>query len=991
MNIFKTKTERILSALMMTAIVAGATTAEVNATEYVDYVSTASEVSTYSTDSDYSTGCVIKMQTNCVDTGNPVGGASYRIYKTTGEFVGTFTADDTGTAICQPLDAGTYLVQQIIAPDGYLLCTNTVTVNTTGHPEGSLLSAQFWNVKMAGLVIQNVIQESYEPLAGCVFAVYDEVGTQVFVGTTSVTGVLETGIVEPGYYTVKQLTTVDGYSITQATRTVEVRVNEDTTTVFENMSLTNVRIYAIDSATRNPIPDAVFKVEDSNGAIVATVITDVDGSALVPKLPLGTYMVKQFSAPSGYVLDTNYQSVTVQQGMDKELTFLNSSISGMVIRAVVTSDYSPVSGAVFDVYSPDGTLIKTASSDETGVIYISDLDPGDYLVKEIVTPSGYSSSTPTQTVTIGYDDPTTATFLHQQTAVVIIALRDAVDNAVVPDAEYQIRTIGGEYIGDYVSDASGTIVLTELPAGEYTMVQTAVPDGYIQDSASRTFTVTNEQTIKIDLLVSKMAYVLLTNLDENTSAPIRDSMFKIMDLNGQVVGTYTTNELGQFSAALPAGTYTAVQISVNENFELNSQPINFVIKDNENVQVQITNEMITQLRVKVIDKATQYGVYSCEIELKDEMNNSIGRFTTDNEGFIYFADTIPEGSYTLTLISVPQGFDMDNIPRTITMAHGVTTECIFELSGHQGQICITTFAGEDSSDMNIWKNSKISGGSFTITDANGTLVSTITGDSSGNAYTGALPFGTYYVEQVSAPVGFMVNNTRVTVTISESSDTKKLDFYCKASDFVMTVSVRGTQSTQAGSTNKHYFSDIKGSSTNTMQNFFFNINIPAQYVEAAKIFTGTWNTNTVYSIEYKTNLNDYRILAIGLSSFSQYSYDIDPVSLALSTGEYVTDVRFVFGGVSAGFTEVMTPTLYTTVINTTVHGTNYTIRGEIGGMIDNNWYVGGGEFQATATNLFTGNTGGYTYYDSLFHYNGGNNIVVGGVVTYPTSLPKTGY
>lgn len=993
LKIFKTKTEHILSALAMTAVVASSAATTVEATTVYEYdgASTMTITDTTSYSSDYSTDCVIKMQTNCNETGEALNGASYRIYKTTGEFVGTFSADETGTAISQPLDAGTYLVKQIVAPEGYLLSTNTVTIDTTGHPAGSLLPAQFWCEKMAGLVIQNVIQESYEPLEGCVFAVYNEAGTQVFAGTSPITGVLETGIVEPGFYTVKQLTTIEGYSITQVTRVVEVKLNEDTTTVFENTSLTNVRIYAIDSATRNPIPDAVFKVEDSNGAIIATVITDVDGSALVSNLPIGNYMVKQFSAPSGYVLDTNYQSITVQQGMDKELTFLNSAISGMVIRAVVTADYSPVSGAVFDIYGPDGTLLKTVSSDSTGVIYVNDLEPGDYLVKEIVTPAGYASSTPTQTVTITYDDPTTATFLHQQTAVVIVALKDAVSGDVVPNAGYQIRTIGGEYIGDYVTDVSGQITLTDLPSGEYTLVQTTVPDGYILDSTSRTFTIVNEQTIKIDLTINKTAHVIITCMDKATTAPIRDAQFKILDMNGQYVGTYTTDELGQLSAPLSPGTYTAVQISVNSNFELNSQPITFVIHENQNVHLEVYNEQYTRLRVRVVDEATQNGIYFCEVELKDELNNSLGRFTTDNEGYIYFEDTIPEGRYTLTLISVPSGYTMDNIPRTFTMEHGVTTEYIFELGGHYGQICITTFAGEDSADMNIWKNTKIAGGTFNITDASGKLVATISGDSSGNAYTGALPYGTYYIEQVTAPVGFMVNSTRATVTISENSDIKKIDFYCKASNFVMTVSVRGEQTTQAGSTNKHYISDVKGSSTNAMQNFFLNINIPAQHVEAAKIFTGTWNTNTVYNIEYKTNQSDYRTLASGLSSFSQYSYDIDPTSLALSTGEYVTDVRFVFGSVSAGFTEVMTPTIYTTVRDTTVHGTNYTIRAEIAGVIDNNWYVGAGEFQATGTNLFTGNTGGYTYYPSLFNFNGGNNIVVGGLTTYPSSLPTTGY
>ena len=57
-------------------------------------------------------------------------------------------------------------------------------------------------------------------------------------------------------------------------------------------------------------------------------------------------------------------------------------------------------------------------------------------------------------------------------------------------------------------------------------------------------------------------------------------------------------------------------------------------------------------------------------------------------------------------------------------------------------------------------------------------------------------------------------------------------------------------------------------------------------------------------------MNDYRTLADNLLSTNRYSFKIDSGSLKLASGEYVTDVRFEFGTVPAGFKMTEGASLY---------------------------------------------------------------------------------
>ena len=77
-----------------------------------------------------------------------------------------------------------------------------------------------------------------------------------------------------------------------------------------------------------------------------------------------------------------------------------------------------------------------------------------------------------------------------------------------------------------------------------------------------------------------------------------------------------------------------------------------------------------------------------------------------------------------------------------------------------------------------------------------------------------------------------------------------------------------------------------------------------------------------YSIWYKTNLNDYRVIRENLDT--EKNYEIDLTNIELQEGEYITDYEFRFGKVDIGFREVERPRIYCKVLDDLKNGFTFT-------------------------------------------------------------------
>lgn len=104
-----------------------------------------------------------------------------------------------------------------------------------------------------------------------------------------------------------------------------------------------------------------------------------------------------------------------------------------------------------------------------------------------------------------------------------------------------------------------------------------------------------------------------------------------------------------------------------------------------------------------------------------------------------------------------------------------------------------------------------------------------------------------------------------------------------------------------------------------------------------------------YRILYKTNYNDYRVLASNLLSTNNYSFGLS--GLQLMAGEVVTDIYFDFGTVPSGFQSVTKPTLMVSVNPRTANKYYVTNRADAGGKFGETWQSANASWITIVRNL----------------------------------------
>ena len=915
-------------------------------------------------------------------TGAVLADGFFKVTKENGDVVAnSISTDSNGQFTLTSLDAGKYVVTEITAPSGYVIDGNAKTVVVKDNQTAYV---NVLNNKMTGLTIET-LSDTNGPIGFAQYEVKNANGVVVATVTADASGVVFIDTLAPGKYTVSEKVVPNGWTARTLSQNVTITSNGDSTLKFLHSQKSALIINLTDAKTGAPLSGGTFKISTTSGkAIAGNLRTDINGQIILPTLDAGKYFVTETVAPDGYVIDSSAKTVVVKDNETAVLDVVNNKLTGLNIE-VLSDKNEYLNGAQFEVRNAQGIVVATKVSDASGIITIDTLAPGKYTVKETIVPDGWTARTLTQDVVIDAAGNQTLKFYHSQKSSLTVNLIDGDTKTVLPNAVYRIYGSNGDYVGEYTTNTAGQFVVDYLSAGTYTVEMIKAPDGYVIDNNPYYVTIKDNKTVVLDLELHAITGLRIVNTVKQTNAPIGGNTFKITKYDGTLVGNFTTNSAGLINVSLEPGTYTIYQTYVADGYVKNEEVWNITIKAGITSVLEVQNEQESRIVVRFKNASTDKPIYNVKVEIKDEYNNFIGTFTSDNNGIIALDDVLRAGRYKVSIIDVPSGYLKDSVPKTIVVKTGETTELIWKLTAQQGQITVVTYAGEDSTMMQVRAYTKLAGAVYQITDMSGNVVATITGDANGEAHSGALPLGTYFVQQISAPMGFQVNSTKVTVNVISTSDNKRIEVYNKAAYYNMTVSVHGQSTAVAGSTMKYYFTDIANNSSSAMSNFYLRIKVPTDAMRAITLYTGTYNFQTYYNIEYKTNQNDWRTLASGLNTKSSYNYDLSTRGLGLGIGEYVTDIRMVFPSVMAGFKVSMAPTLYTQVLSTVPSGYQAIMRAEVGGMNAATYNNVGGYYNGYNYNN-AGTTGGWSTGASSF-----TTYIYGYTNYIPSTLPKTGY
>jgi len=355
-------------------------------------------------------------------------------------------------------------------------------------------------------------------------------------------------------------------------------------------------------------------------------------------------------------------------------------------------------------------------------------------------------------------------------------------------------------------------------------------------------------------------------------------------------------------------------------------------------KLEVPNTPMGTMNIKKVDAETKQPLYGAVFNLYDLKGNLLGEYATDNRGIIEFPREISAGKYKLKEVKAPAGYVLDEMPKTIEVKSGETTEVIIENQLMKGQIQIVKKAADDNPITKDKAGALLAGAVFEVYNDKLEVVDTITTDSKGVATTKPLPMGTYGVKEVTAPEHYLLDGKVFYATLKIHDDLVRFEVLNTSEDVSVSIEKRGNVEVLAGDVMAYDFSNIRNDSNTALDDFYFHDQLPTDAVRLGKIVTGTWSERLTYSVEYQTNKKDsYRTLASGLSSKTSHTLDCSREALDLAAGEYVTDIRFEFGAVQPGFREETKPVFYVNTLANLETGYRIINRADAGGRTGDEW------------------------------------------------------
>ena len=916
---------------------------------------------------------------NDADTGVPIPGTVYLVKGADGHSIAEVETDETGVAVVENLLPGVVEVIEKSVPEPYLLAEESQLVTLYPNRDRDVY---FENYKRPTIEIIKENEITHDPLANVPVQVW-YASNDTETGEYNDLGVFYTDeegrivLSDPdlslrdGWFRIEELEAPKGFSMTESSKQEAfIAAGEGHTFRIFNRPLSAICVWKYDSETGTAIEGAVFQVRylsgntsGTGGTVIGTYRTSINGAFTVTNCKPGTYIIEELSSDGSHVIDTPPQTVYLS-GEEQEVVqvyFGNSPMGSLLIKKVSSADNSPISDVQFFVTESDGSIVGDGNgyftTDSAGTILIEGIEPGTTLVvKETRAKEGFLLDDTPQTVQIKAGQTTTIEFRNQPKGNLIIHKLSSADRKTpLEGVQFKITYADGSYLADenghlssnglYWSNSEGQIVLSNVTG---TLVVTEVQSipGYTIDpnTQSQTVVVNPDDTQELWFYNAPVGGIEIIKVNASkTSERIPDTTFEIRRMDDGLVDTITTDRNGRAFLSLEDGSYYAVEVEANPDFILDDTPHYFEVKDGEVTTLRLANAAKSGILIHKVDTSGE-GIYGVKFLLYDQNKNPIGEFVSDDDGWVYItADDLPDGANTsgrfyLRELEAAEGYILDEEYKTVYVRPGHTAEIEWVNEAITGQIQIYKYAAEANSVTGAPAGTPLQGAVYEIIhERSGRVVDYITTDARGVAASKPLPLTRYKIREVTAPAYYQLDPTVHDVTLEYAGQIIKIAAYDKAANLKVTVTKVGNKQLLAGDSMR-YDLTVANNSNVALENFYLHDRFPTDCSTVKTVTTGTYNTRLNYQITYKTNYNDYRVLATNLLSTNNYAFDL--AAVPLMQGEIITDVRLEFGKVPAGFASVVKPTVTIQTSGTLANNYQVVNRADAGGQYMSQWETG---------------------------------------------------
>ena len=897
---------------------------------------------------------------------------------TGGTTIGQKVTGKNGTAIWTGLTAGTYIVEEVDPADGYSIINASETIYLADSGEQSVVTVRFDNAPDGILLIRKVC--SVNPsvtLANAEFKITYADGTLIGdsngIFRTDEHGEIRVPGLKPGKSVIVTETRApDGYLIDTQSQTVQIKEGRTVSLTFKNQPKGKLIIQKRDSATGQSLPGAEFRVTTAAGCevgldgVIGTstltqngiFTTDGQGEITITNLAPGAYVINEIKAPTGYVMDRASTNVVIGKNGDTQTVIVKNSKAGtLVIDKRDSLTGKPLQGVTFKVTTSTGAFVPAENGQiSSNGLYFTDKDGkitihgvvGTLVVTETATIPGYTidEASRTQTVVVNPNDTQTLHFTNTPSTTLVIEKYIEGTTTPLKGVTFLVTDGSGAVVGrsngEFITDENGRVIIHDLiPGTTVTAREVKTVDGFVLDGAPKSILIKAGEVQTLTFYNTPEGGLQIIKSDADTGKRLSGVVFEIRKMDGEIIGTFTTDENGViYLPEAENGWYTVTELKAAEGYRLDDTPHRIEVRDGQTATLEITNKAISGILIHKVNAVTGEGIPGVSFILYDSGNTPIAQETSDDRGYVRF-ENLTAGRYYLRELE-NEGYIPDTQKKTVYVKSGETTEIEWKNTPITGQIQIVKTSA-DYNFMNGWPaGTPIPNTVFEIYNARtNRLVDTIKTDKNGLAGSKPLPLARYKIVESKAAEFYGLDKTPIEVEIEYAGQIVKASMTNKSLSTNVSIKKTGYVEAMPGQLVRYNFADIANNSTTALESFYWRDTLPVKAVRLQTIYTGTWNTPGNYKIVYRTNLSGdtWRALADNLSTSKNYVLDASPAALGLAANEYVTEFMASFGIVPANFRQVEAPRVDCKALAKLNGGTQFVNTSDAGGVYNGQWIM----------------------------------------------------
>lgn len=366
-------------------------------------------------------------------------------------------------------------------------------------------------------------------------------------------------------------------------------------------------IYSPDGA-KDEQGNPVIRYEKDD--LVATLVTDTEGKAVVNNLPLGSYYLKETVAGDHFVLNPEQKEFTLTAKDDTQavvyegVAYKNErqKISISVEKKDAVTE-EKLEGVIFGLYAREDilsqqgevlvekdTLLEKKATDENGQLtFDSDLYHGKYYVKEEVRKPGYLPNEEIWEIDASYTDQNLAEIqltkeVENQPTESQFTKTDATTGEELEGAKLQIIDKEGNIVEEWISTKEPHIVYG-LPEGTYTLHEELAPyaEGYVS-AEDIEFEVKEDGSVTKVEMKDAYSKVEISKTDITTGEELEGAKLQILNKDGEILEEWVTDGKPHLVEKLPVGEeLTLREITAPEGYEI-AEDVKFTLEDTMEIQ-----------------------------------------------------------------------------------------------------------------------------------------------------------------------------------------------------------------------------------------------------------------------------------------------------------------------------------------------------------------------------------------------------------------------